>query len=372
MVLSIEEYNSIINYKLKNEIPKFDNYIQSYRFKEKSNKFLLKNDLLYFNEKLVLNNENITLNLNNDYKNVIGGRDKLYFHIKNKYYKVTRNDVMFYLKNNEINQIFKKPLKSKVVKPIISNEVNERWQIDFIIMNPLRNFKYILNIIDHHSKYAFAFPVVLRNHKIMNKILEPLFEKYKPKYLQSDNEFKSFGLEKLCEKYNVKQIYSSSYNPHTNGAIERFNQTFKSILFKIMAMNNSKDWYLYTPEAIRIYNSTYHSTIKDTPINVFENKINKKREIKNQALKMIKPDKDKYKVGDIVRVKLEAFSSERKNLLFKKYYDINYTKEKFKIITVSKHKIKPKQYLLQSLSNNLKGKKIFYFNDLLLINEIKF
>ena len=87
---------------------------------------------------------------------------------------------------------------------------------------------------------------------------------------------------------------------------------------------------------------------------------------------MIKPDIDKYKVGDIVRVKLEAFSSERKNLLFKKYYNINYTTEKFKIITVSKHKLKPKQYLLESLTTNLKVNKIFYFHDLLLINKLKF
>ena len=372
MVLSIEEYDSIINFKTKNEEPKFDNYIQLYRFKEKCNKFILKDNILLYNEKVVLNNENITTNLNKDYLKVIGGRDKLYFHVKDKYYKVTRNDVMFYLKNNEINQIFTKPLKNKVVKPIISNEVNERWQIDFIVMDPYKTFKYILNIIDHHSKYAFAYPVVLRNHKIMNKILEPLFEKYKPKIIQSDNEFKSFNLDKLCEKYNVKQIYSSSYNPHTNGAIERFNQTFKSILFKLMKLYNSKDWYKYTPEVIKIYNSTYHSTIKDTPINVFENKLNKKREIKKQALKMIKPDIEKYKVGDLVRVKLEAFSSERKNKLFKKYYNINYTTEKFKIITVSKHKLKPKQYLLESLTTNLKVNKIFYFHDLLLINKLKF
>ena len=66
-----------------------------------------------------------------------------------------------------------------------------------------------------------------------------------------------------------------------------------------MKLYNSKDWYKYCPEVIKIYNSTYHSTIKDTPINVFENKLNKKREIKKQALKMIKPDIDKYKVGDV-------------------------------------------------------------------------
>ncbi len=228
-------------------------------------------------------------------------------------------------------------------------------------MNPFKTFKYLLNIIDHHSKYAFVYPVVLRNHKIMIKLLEPLFKKYQPKILQSDNEFKSFGLENLCKKYNVQQIYSGAYNPHTNGAIERFNQTFKSILFKLMSIYNSKNWYILCNEAVKIYNTTYHSTIKDTPINVFDNNLNKTREIKNQAKKMITLDENKYQKGDIVRVKLEAFSSERKNLLFKKYYDINYTKDKYQILSVSKHKIKPKQYILKNLTSNLKVNKILFF-----------
>ena len=200
MDLSIEEYNNIYTFLEKSISPKFKHYIQFYRFEEKCSKFSIIKEQLFCENKLVLNSSTIKNKLNEEYKNVIGGRDKLYFHIKNKYYKITRNDIMFYLKNNEINQLFKKLIKNKVVKPIISNKVNERWQIDFIIMNQFKTFKNILNVIDHHSKYAFSFPVVLRNHKIMIKILEPLFEKYKPNILQSDNEFKSFGLENLCKK----------------------------------------------------------------------------------------------------------------------------------------------------------------------------
>ena len=84
---------------------------------------------------------------------------------------------------------------------------------------------------------------------------------------------------------------------------------------------------------------------------------------------MIKPDIDKYKVSDIVRIKLEAFSSERRNQYFKKYYNINYTKDKYKIINVSKHKTKPKQYKLKNTDNNKDLSKVFYYHDLLLVTE---
>ena len=127
MVLSIDDYNNIYNYVEKNIEPKFDNYIQLYRFKEKCQNFYIKDNKLYTEEnKLVLNSKTIKETLNNECKNVIGGRDKLYFHIKNKYYKVTKNDIMNFINLNEINQLFKKLNKNKVVKLIISNKINKK------------------------------------------------------------------------------------------------------------------------------------------------------------------------------------------------------------------------------------------------------
>ena len=96
----------------------------------------------------------------------------------------------------------------------------------------------------------------------------------------------------------------------SNGNIERFNGILKNLITKDLLYNNTYNWYKSLPRLIENYNETYQTTIRGTPNNVDiitdPNKlIEIKRRIYNNVISKRKSiTKSKYKVGDIVRIKM--------------------------------------------------------------------
>ncbi|CAF4153491.1 unnamed protein product [Rotaria sp. Silwood2] len=97
-----------------------------------------------------------------------GGGEKTYFELNSQYSWIPRFCVEIFLKQCLPCQT-RKPLKQHVIsKPIISLGVMARLQIDLIDMrtrpdrsSPDITYSWILNCIDHFSKFSWAFP--LRN-----------------------------------------------------------------------------------------------------------------------------------------------------------------------------------------------------------------
>lgn len=263
--------------------------------------------------------------LSAEFKNILSGRDKFYFYMKQKYCNITEKDCADFLKRSSTFTVHKVPPKQKVFRTIISSEKNERWQCDFIQLPPVRRFNYCFTLIDHNTKKAWVFPVFSRAHQTLISKIKDLFLQNKPKILQCDNEFKSKEFDDLCKLSGTKMINSSSYKPNSNGCIERFNKTYKELLHRLMTENKSKDWVEHAPKALDIYNSTYHSTIKNTPDHHWNNNI--KHEMKNDA-----KDPPKFKVGDHVkRVKDEI---KKEGVLCKSYRQ-RYTDAVYKIMSIS-------------------------------------
>ena len=102
--------------------------------------------------------------------------------------------------------------------------------------------------------------------------------------------------------------------PQSNGNIERFNGILKNLITKDLLYNNTYNWYKSLPRLIENYNNTYQSTIRDTPNNIDiitdpDKLIEIKRRIYNNVIsKRNSLTKSlafsKYKVGDIVRIKM--------------------------------------------------------------------
>ena len=145
----------------------------------------------------------------------------------------------------------KKPVKHHIArKPIISLGVTTRMQIDLIDMHtgpdkisPDIVYCWILNCIDHFSKFPWAFP--LKNKSVVEvatKLIELFFVFGPPNLLHSDNgrkfvsnviiEFKNFfsGLVFIRERPR---------RPQSQGCIERANGVLCNSLGKCMCTNNS-------------------------------------------------------------------------------------------------------------------------------------
>jgi len=109
------------------------------------------------------------------------------------------------------------------------------------IVGPLphsrRDKQYILVICDYATGYLEAVPLHSIDAGTVAKQLIQLFARVGiPKEILSDQgtNFLSQLLKGLYNLLQVHQIRTSPYHPLTNGLVERFNKTLKSLLRKLV------------------------------------------------------------------------------------------------------------------------------------------
>jgi len=220
---------------------------------------------------------------------------------------------------------------------------------------------FVLNIIDLYSKKAWSQPL---KSKSVQEIVRGLKEIFKtdgpPKILQSDNgtEFKNTIVDDFLKKNNVKSIHSIAYKPTSQGAIERFNQTLKHLIFQHFTQFNTKKYTDVLPLLVENYNTTIHSSTREKPNNIHNLPQSKQvlREIKIKARDSIQHTQKQFvnlQKGDFVRVHVNNGNS------FKKSYKSQWSKLAYIVISRSK----PKTPLLQP------GYKIQGINGLKITNS---
>ena len=216
-----------------------------------------------------------------------------------------------------------------------------------------KGYRYLLTCIDIFSKYAFAIPLKDKKGITIKNALQKIFNKRKPKFLWTDNgkEFYNNQVNDLLEKNNIK-LYSTNNSEIKSSVIERFNRTFKNMMYKKFTENNNTIFYNIIDKLVNEYNNKYHRTIKMTPVEAFK-KINENK-IK-QIYNFEKTNKiAKFKIGDHVRISLN------KNI-FEKSYETNWTEEIFVIYDI-KYSNVPYYYLKDLNDEKLDG--TFYEQEL--------
>lgn len=101
----------------------------------------------------IIANENLQL--------LYAGRERVWSVVQQKYYGISRQEVAFVLKPCK-NCALNRPVATKApLQPIITGRAWERVQVDLIDMRhePSGQFKWILHIKDHFSKYTQLYPL---------------------------------------------------------------------------------------------------------------------------------------------------------------------------------------------------------------------
>ena len=109
-----------------------------------------------------------------------------------------------------------------------------------------RQWRYILTVIDAFSRKAYARPIT---DKTADKVSEAFQKIYRDEDLntmqvmQSDNggEFKGV-LDGFLEGRNITHLKGIPRRPQSQGIVERFNGTLKTLLFQNMLATRSKQW----------------------------------------------------------------------------------------------------------------------------------
>ena len=77
--------------------------------------------------------------------------------------------------------------------------------------------------------------------------------------------FESEEFAKFCNLFRIFKIRTTAYRPQSNGICERFNQTLKNSLVKILSKAQQDSWDLYLSFAVFSYNLSVHSSTGYTP-----------------------------------------------------------------------------------------------------------
>jgi hypothetical protein len=290
------------------------------------------------------------------------GRDRLYEKIKADKQHISRRQLYVWLDAQDIHQKFSRVFRPRVIKSTILSKPNVQVGIDLIDMSRVayNGFKWILTCIDLYSKKGYAIAIKSKEasdvangfKEILNQIGHPISA------VRSDNgsEFKS-ELTELLKSKGIKQIFSLPYTPQSNGQVERFNQTLKRQLRMILISQGTKDWNTYIQQVCDNYNNSVQNTTKRTPDSITEAEPAVKENITKSVLKNKKLVNPTMKVGDKVRIVEQDEDT-----------GVNWSKAIYTIVQVNKPKsnISYPTYKIDKPNN----KKMFYQNDLLLVNEV--
>lgn len=201
-----------------------------------------------------------------------GGRNRMVNEAQKKYKNITQEAIMIYLRLCKSCQMkLKSGKKGIVVKPILSNEMNSRCQVDLIDMqtNPDGNYKFILVYQDHLTKFVQLRPLNSKTAEEVAKVLLDIFCIFgAPSILQSDNgrEFANKVVDNLKSMWTgLNIIHGKPRHSQSQGSVERANQDVQNMLMTWMKDENCEKW----SEGLRFVqlmkNRAYHDGIKRSP-----------------------------------------------------------------------------------------------------------
>jgi hypothetical protein len=252
---------------------------------------------------------------------------KFYKKVKDNKIDITQKQVKDFYDNQPVNQVMKPVRKPKEFSTIYAFYNNEIFQMDIMVYDryAYHNYKYILCVIDVHSRYASARAMTNRRMEtILEKFMDILEEMEPPEKLQCDNEFNKTEFNELLETLDISVRYSQPEEINKNAIIERWNGTLALLLQKVRITTKRYDWYNYLSDCVYNYNHTIHSTTKQKPVDIWKNKA------KNEQQLVVL--ENNFKKGDKVRI-------VRKRKVFSKGDEIKYSTEIYIVTDVKNNKI---------------------------------
>jgi hypothetical protein len=331
----------------------------------------------------------------NDYKDWDWYSDKPHsFGGKYRSYNnnVSKKEIEENFKHNEIYSRFKQFRKTKKQNPVYVYAKREQFQADVCFFNnPLmvkstKGVKYLLVVIDVYTKFVWLYPLKEIKSEKIAECFKSLFEKEKPQKITTDagKEFLNRNVSRVLEEFNITHYIAKNLTKAQ--VVERFNLTLQRLLFQICTYENTNNWVLQLPKALKIYLNRYHRTIKMTPSQA---EMKKNQSILSNIYferydKLNPKHKTKFAVGEKVRISLlrtkfgrgyhEYFSTEvwiikkiLKNLPYPRYIVQDETGEELDAILnenelVSFSPPQDTSYIIEKvIKSRKKGKKKQYF-----------
>ena len=115
-----------------------------------------------------------------------------------------------------------------------------------------RGHRYILVMVDYATRYPEAIPLRAATAKAVARELMTLFSRVgivREILTDQGSCFMSRVLKDLLSLLQIRHLRTSVYHPQTDGLVERFNQTLKRMLKKVMEVDG-KNWDQLLPHVL--------------------------------------------------------------------------------------------------------------------------
>jgi hypothetical protein len=177
----------------------------------------------------------------------------------------------------------------KILHPVVLHKEGT-WVIDLTWLKEVdvesltmveNDSQVVFTVINYFSKYAWVRIIPNKYAKIVSDVFRKIFAGEHCLVIQSDNssEFKSNEFRAVTIEFEIKHIFSDTYNPCQNTMIKRFNKTLK-MATKI----NNKD----LQKIVTNYNNTLYTCKIYAGDNITTIK-NARSKIKARVVKLLSP-----------------------------------------------------------------------------------
>jgi L-rhamnose mutarotase len=236
-------------------------------------------------------------------------------------------------------------------RKVVSDGIDDIHSCDLIDMGEWVNdndgYRYMLNVVDVFSRFAWSIPLKTKTSKEVVKAFEKIDRKPNKIWVDEGKEFYNKDMDAYLKKHKITRY--STYGDHKSAIVERFNKTLKTNMWKRFTEKQTRRWIDMLDDLIKEYNNKYHTSIAMTPVKASMKK-NEENLMKFQYGDEKMSNKSKYNIGDWVRI-------SRIKGTFEKGYLPNWSAEIFKIVGINY--TDPVTYELQDYSGE-KVKGSFY------------
>jgi len=219
-----------------------------------------------------------------------------------------------------------------------------------------KGFRYMLNIVDCFSKYAWSVPLKDKTAKTVLDAFKSVVKSSannggrqtprQPKHLWVDEgkEFYNKDMTAWIKENDI--VRYSTHGEHKSAVVERFNRTLKTNMWRRFTAENTRNWIDMLDKLLFEYNNRYHTTIRMKPIDAAlkENESEVWDNVYNSASKNAKTSSAKFKLGDTVRI-------SRIKGLFEKGYLPNWSEALYKIHEIKSSK--PVTYVIKDTNDEI-------------------
>lgn len=258
-----------------------------------------------------------------------------------------------------------KPVKKKFAKlKVRVPHKDHTWSMDLVDMTLWADhndgYKFILNIIDIWTRYAWSVP-------LKKKAAKDVLDAFKKVIVDSGRLPEKIWVDEGTEFYNQQMtrylaandiVRYSTHGQHKACMVERLNRTLKTKMWREFTEFQTNNWVSRQSKLLEWYNHKEHSGIGNrTPYSMSEYPDDEVR----LDVCIDKAQRDpKLKLRDVVRV-------SRAKGIFEKGYTANWSQEQFTIVRrrMGSCDEPPVYYLRDHRMNEIKG--AFYEEELQLV-----